>query len=650
MIEDITETFHKNISYIEIYHPKLFKKLSALDSAVENGYYQERYQLIYENGMFDVYEKSSDSYLYNKKSKNYSSSVAQSIDFKIEDNLFEGFTKYTISDENLKKYKEMPPFTHHMSGFAPIIDNIQQNIDSVATLKNIDKFIFFGVGLGLHISSVHQKIASKIYLIVEDDLELFRLSLFTINYQKIATDATVVFSVFEDNDEFKESAELFLKTEYYYNHYLKYFHMLSHSENKREQFHLAITSQSHLLFYYNLLLTQSTIPLEYIFHSYKFLEEGIGFSDINLDKKPFLLLAAGPSLEKNREWLKENHKNFTIVAISAILHSLEKYNIIPDIVTNIDPFENATIHFKRLQSREFLKDTLLFFSARTSKDIVNMFKKENIFFFESGTNYKNSSLKISAPCIGSATYQLLLKLDVKNLYLLGLDLAIDSQTGQTHSTGHPFIQTLKTDIDSSNNTVMRYKDSLLELEGNFQTKIASTPHFKTSIDIINSSTHLFKDKEQIVYNLSDGAKFNNTEVLYPRKLEFLKNSIEKNYLLQLCNENISIKLDADDVKNIETRLIHTENLYQDILKLENLEDIKLFSLAIADSSKMKKYELNRIIDTYLRYILSYIVDFCNRDRVEKDRYKELHNLLIEHLTEIIFYYKKEVIRCKILKK
>ena len=174
----VTKNFNDNISYIQVSHPKLFEKLAALESAIEQGHYKQRYELVYENDYFDVFEKETGKYLYCKNSITHASLASQSIDYKLQENLFEGFHKHDISEEQLYEYIEKEPFEHQMSGFAPIMYYTHKNSSYDKTLKTIDKFIFFGVGLGLHVGAIDKKIASKVYLIVEDDLELFRLSLF----------------------------------------------------------------------------------------------------------------------------------------------------------------------------------------------------------------------------------------------------------------------------------------------------------------------------------------------------------------------------------------------------------------------------------------------------------------------------------------
>jgi len=144
-------TFNENISYIETSHPKLFSKLVALDSAVANGHYQEQYELVFDNGYFDVLEKATKNYLYGKNSDKYASLAASSIDNRLENNLFNCSPEHEIDDEKLEYYKKLPLLSDYMSGIAPILHYTQKRMVGKSSLKSMQKFIFFGVGLGLHI-------------------------------------------------------------------------------------------------------------------------------------------------------------------------------------------------------------------------------------------------------------------------------------------------------------------------------------------------------------------------------------------------------------------------------------------------------------------------------------------------------------------
>ena len=64
--------------------------------------------------------------------------------------------------------------------------------------KKIDKFIFLGTLLGRHIPRIAQKVDAKMYLVLERNLEIFRLSLFTVDYTLLAKKG-VVFSVMDNH-------------------------------------------------------------------------------------------------------------------------------------------------------------------------------------------------------------------------------------------------------------------------------------------------------------------------------------------------------------------------------------------------------------------------------------------------------------------
>jgi hypothetical protein len=70
--------------------------------------------------------------------------------------------------------------------------------------------VFFGIGLATHIRDIAKKVQAQRYLIVEHDLELFKLSTLITPYYDIGKESELVFSVLESEDEFLEKAKEFL--------------------------------------------------------------------------------------------------------------------------------------------------------------------------------------------------------------------------------------------------------------------------------------------------------------------------------------------------------------------------------------------------------------------------------------------------------
>jgi len=204
-LEDIAiQTYKTNLQYFEQHQAEIFSKLAAYDSAIEQNLYASKYDLVINDGYFDVLELSTGKYLYNSNSNEYATLVKNSINFQKDSSVFETFKKVTINDKSLEELNKLSIIENSLSGLAPMLHYVQNNIPNTNEMKKIKKFIFFGVGLGLHLIQVHNKIKAETYLIVEDDLVLFKLSLFTVPYYELAQKSILIFSIFDSNKEFSQ--------------------------------------------------------------------------------------------------------------------------------------------------------------------------------------------------------------------------------------------------------------------------------------------------------------------------------------------------------------------------------------------------------------------------------------------------------------
>lgn len=636
-------TFHANIQYFAKNHKEIYDKLLAFDTAVEKNLHQNRYELIIRDDYYDVLELSSGNYLYNSSSKEYAKLAKNSIDFKRDSNVFETFKKLPIELE-----------TEHFIDIAPTLKYIKSTLEASSQMQSIKKFIFFGTGLGTHITEIDKKINANMYLIVEDDIELFKLSLFATPYYELAKKAELIFSVFDSNEEFTPKANQFLNNKFYHNHYIKYFSMLSHGEEKMKEFHLRVVSQSQNIFFYKDILTQYLVPLKYINENYMFLNMLSSYEHTSLYTKPVIMLAAGPSLQANIEWVKKNQDKFIVIALSSTLNILEKANIIPDIVTHMDAFESSTPHFDRLKSLEFLKDTIFLFSARIQESIVKRLNKEHIFFYENGTSYKLNVGNLSAPCVGSTTYLILLALGVRELYLLGLDLALDEKTGSTHSTMHHFSENLDLNSAQTHNDVMEFSKTVIKTAGNFQKEVFTSPVFLLSIDSINSCSLGFKKETQNVYNLNNGAYFHNTTPLHienisidtfeqidkPALFKELKTAFEQSCSSSMTEDELNLlKEKLHHALMLKTKVVAQQSYYFDTYN-EFLGSLVLLFSRLTNETSTVGYDISLILQEFCKYIYTFIFDFFNtKDLTDVDIHvKKINELLCEALLRILDEY------------
>jgi len=597
----IVNNYQSNIEYFKTEHIELYTTLLQYENSLDNDTREERYELCYESGGFDIFDTKTQSYIYLQQSDKITQIIQESITFKKNENVFETF-----------KRVENPP-----KGYKTLLKLYQKYNNKKFSMKKIDKFVFFGTGL--HIESVDKKLNARHYLIIEDSFELFRLSLFTTPYYQIAEHAKLHFCISDDTNHFKQSAQKFLDEEFYYNHYIKFFQALHHSDEKLKQLHNIIVTQSHLNFFYSSIVEQYTRSLYYLNNGYNFLNLLNTKLHQYFRKKPTLLLAPGPSLDKNIEWLQNNQNNFLIVALSATLPILENAEIKPDIITHFDGFERSALHFTKLKNISFFKDALLLFSTKTPPNVVDMFEKERLFFFESGTNFKKDFGSLSAFCTGSSTYLILIALQVQELYLLGLDLAVDQKTLQTHSDEYLYTQTSTIQEED----MLDFRNSLIEVTGNFQNSVKTTPNFTLSIDAINSISLGLKQKNQNVYNLSDGAYFQATKA---QKAEQLKPStpIAKTDLLKLFSNASEKSLSTEDLRllqNVMKDITQIKTLLQTYSKQNITDKRQLLQKLIQLENAIclcgdKSCEIRTLIfHNYTRFIYPYIFDLCNTQEI-----------------------------------
>ncbi|MBU1659458.1 DUF115 domain-containing protein [bacterium] len=635
-------TFENNLVYFEKKQKNVYDKLAALNWALEQNAYQSRYDLILEESYFEVIELSSKTKLYNSDSFAYGDIVRESVNYKKNENVFETFKRVHLNEKN----------DEHIDIYE-ILNYINTYKAKSDTLNSLDKFIFFGAGLGTHISKVNEKIKASSYLIIEDDLELFKLSLFVTPYYEIAKNSKLFFSVFESNDEFKTVSQQFINHSFHLNHYIKYFHMLSHGEEKIKEFHLRVISQSHNIFFYKSILDQYLKPLDYIKEGYKFLNMLHSYKGSSLDTKPVLLLGAGPSLKINMEWLNKNQNSFVVVAISSTLNILQAHAIQPDIVIHMDGFESSGAHFTKLENFEFLSKSIFFFSARTPQSIIKLLNKDKIFFYENGTSYKIGLGNLSAACVGSTSYLLLLGgLKVSALYLLGLDLALDSQSGETHSKGHEYAQKLDLSSHELHNDAMEFKKTVLKVQGNFDPFVYTTPEWLLSIDSIHTSSTSFKEPSQNIYNLSKGAFFKNT---IPTPLESLQMDtlMDKDKLnaelFDSFNFACSQNLGKDEKTLLQSKLKKAKKLQKILSNHQEprnsdvfLKTLPALFTELSGDTSQSGYDISLILQEYFKFIYTNIFDFFNTQGLsQKDLHaKEINASLVKALQRIVRVYIK----------
>jgi len=655
------QNFQENMLFFEQTDPHLFEKLSALNLAIEKGYYEEKYALEYKDeGYFDVLEIATGNFLYGQNSYTYASQVAQTIDTKKVDNLFETFYNLSFKDVDPKELETKDVIKYSYATVASLINYSNKHAAKTkTTMKKLYKFIFVGVGLGTHITTIHQKLHSNVYLIIEDDLELFRLSLFVTNYKDLTQEgARLFFSVFDEESAFKNQVQAFLYEQFIYNHYIKFFHMLHHNEETLKKIQNIIATQTYLTFNYAALMTSLLRPLEYISNGYKILNLNASYEHTPITQKPILLIGAGPSVENNLEWLKANHQNFIIVIVSALMSKFEELGIKPDIITHVHGFEDAMPHIKKVKDIHFFDTTIELFGGMSYPEFTTAFKQENVYIIEGSSRYKEDFSGITSSNIGSLSYGILLHLQAKEIYLLGLDFATDQKTGATHASSHAHTRKLDLEKEQHLEDAVEIKNEIIEIEGNFQEKVTTSVLFDAMRRECNAISNTYKLPTTTTYNLSDGAAIKDTIAKKPQDVINLE-SIDKEDLykeLRKCFDQRSENfLTQKEMQDIQLRLQYYDTVIARLKKHLKTKHKDLnhyhynllgtFIDILSEEAEAKHTsDMNFIITLYLQFVSGYIFDLINTKEIkdEKKLIQQLDKVIIPQMIRVISYFKDEM--------
>jgi len=141
MVETMDEIYFKNMQWLKKYDKKLYKKLDKVSNKLINDKSKEKYAVeLNKEAALDIINKKDKTFLYNCE-----------------------------------------PFIYG--------DN------KVLEVKKAKKFGFIGTGLGTHITSIIREIKPRKSLICEDDVQIFRCSLYVTDYESLSNISKIKFAI-----------------------------------------------------------------------------------------------------------------------------------------------------------------------------------------------------------------------------------------------------------------------------------------------------------------------------------------------------------------------------------------------------------------------------------------------------------------------
>lgn len=654
--EQCLSTYNKNMEFFEKHFPSLEKKITTFNKAIELNMYTPIYEIEYkEDGYFDIYNTKEKYYYYNKNSYTDAKDIVENYKFD-EKNSFKNTydvippESYTLS-ENLDE--------DGINYLYPLYKYINKHSQKDIEYKTIEKFIFVGTGLGTHIPKFAKKLNSKSYLIIEPNLEIFRLSLFVTDYSSILKHPEdLFFSVSEIGNEFQSTFIHFYNKFILLNYRFKFYCI---TELYHEFFDLianTIKSKDPLMFNYSVQLKTAKRTMTFLKDGYKYLS----FHSSLAKEYPACLVAPGPSLEKGGiEWLKKNHEKYLIIAVGAALKKLEKHQIKPDIITSVDPHDVTKNQFE-LENENFLKDSIFICSSNTHPDIVKKFKKENVYFYPiifSIVNRYQSAL--GGMTIGEITYAITMLLGIDEIYLFGTDVALDPESGATHSKEHIHYKTreLKKTSLKEFNTIN--KDDTIEVPGNLREKVFTTRTYYSAILNYNHYSAQLLNENRKVFNTADGAKLKDIEPIHYDDIDTInKIDIDKKDMQNILKERFDkfsqSELSEDNINDSQNDIKVLRTIIKGIKKYEKMKfrDYDQFQyhrlgLIIENTTLSKQFRNNfiaHIINSYSQTVDNIIFNFFDKNpnvKTDKSIVNGVNNYWLNPYKKIYTFIEKLLI-------
>jgi len=653
-IEEIAiSNYQTNLEFFKLTDELLYNKLNALDTLLQDGRYPQRYDLEYKDGYFDVIELSSGNFLYNANSSTYSNELASTINFKKDSQVITNFYDYDFTPKALQKLENEDALTRFATT-ASITEYRKSQIDNSMNMIHINKFIFLGIGLGLHLPSITKKTAAKLLLLVENDIELFRLSLFTTNYKELLHDKKAYFCIAQNTEEFKKSFDIFCVQSFVENYCFKFSLFNSTYESKIKEIQTLLVSRTETAYPVEYLLYKNFTILKKLKENYKFLELSKKSTEDFFQDKPLIVIGAGPSLHTNIQWLKEHKDEFIIVAAFAALKTLIKVDITPDIVIQIDEKVTETVNLiNSFDDLEFLKESIFIFNASIPDIMFEKFPKNKIYLTEDRTSYRLANTRIIALSVGEFAYAIALIFNAKQIYMLGVDFAL-SIDGSTHSKEHHRTESLDTSKADVIHSTVSISETILNVKGNFIDIVATTPLLAMSIPRLNQFTTRYKSEEQQVYNLSDnGAYFENTTPLlastYVASIKLDKKDLGV-HLKNIFDKYSLIKLSDAELNELVRKQTQLKEFYT-IIETFNSSPvankdlfIQNYSLLLQTILSSKESELREILSIYFLYIAPFVFDMFNTKELNnpKKHTKKMKKMIVGELYKLIELYEIEL--------
>lgn len=408
--------------------------------------------------------------------------------------------------------------------------------------------VFMGLGLGYHLDRyfklLGEKVGTREIVVFEKDVELFRLALKMGDFVQVFVQPNIHFFVGESPEETyvklkagilsKDNIKIALKS-------LKiiplptnlivdgeYYEKVLFTLKKAARQVMVLTGNDSL---------DSFVGLENVLENIRHIFSNPGINTLfgKFNRRPGILVAAGPSLNKNMHLLKGLGDKALIISCDASFIPLMKKGIHPHLVTSLERTPGVDLFYRGIENFNGIYFIAL---PILMPETIDAFKGRKFIAYRGYSHFnwleeEKGSLAVGIS-VANLAFKILVELGCDPIILIGQDLAF-AEDGDTHVKG---------DIFGSRSEDIS-KKPVVELEGNDGKPVKSEKSWEIMKYTYEEDIALYKGT--CINATEGGAKIRGAEVMP------FKEAIER-----YCIEVFRPLLVLDDaytnfIKNLDVR-------------------------------------------------------------------------------------------------
>lgn len=453
------------------------------------------------------------------------------VDVKYNKNFYNNIDPYRVAEQDIKSRKLNVP----------------------------DLAVFLGFGLSYEVHEYIRNCPSARILIIERDPELLKTTFSTINCTDLINSANIYFAGCEDiRMSYPVIFNFFNITANMY--YLKAINVveqpLSFAVNKDyylNSLKMVKEAINQVLLLYGNDPYDSLLGIKYTLRNIPIIIDYPGIADLKdvFKGKPGIVVASGPSLNKNIKLLDGLREKAVICAADGSVKILKHHGLAPaHLVTSLERVIQTSYLFEGL-TEEDVKDSYLAACPVVVPETYANFPGEKIIVYRNFATFEWLDIKKGildiGPSAGNMAFKVLEYLGCDPIIMIGQDLSVTDDL-VTHAEGF-----------HSGGDKISIND-IIEIEGNYQEKVKTRPFYKQFL--LHYERDIATYKGTAINATEGGAKIHGTEIMTFQEAidKYIKDDIDTTATIKKHLKHIKYKEKEKQIKETLKKLYHAKNV------------------------------------------------------------------------------------------